>query len=92
MPYALLEGGAAGLDRDAIDRGEVAAQVRANPRRDTEWITGPLSPRAREAGRQLIGHARAPELERAEPAIARGDHDAAKRARDLVDQQYRTNG
>src|SRR4026209_2013483 len=49
-------------------------------------------PGAGEARGQVTRHARAPELERAEPAVAGRDHDAAERARDFVDEQCRANG
>jgi len=88
-PDALLERSASRLDRDAVHRGQIARQVRAELGAQAERVTRPAAGNFGIARGELPGERRPPELERAEAPGAGRDSDRPDRTRDLVDEQHR---
>jgi len=86
LPDLTLERGPAGIDRYAIDRGEVAGQVGADPPADPERIARPHRPRGPVARDHRTERAGASELEGTQATVAGCDHNAPDRAHDLVEE------
>jgi len=86
LPDSPLERRAAGVDRDAIERGEISGQIGADPRAETERVPRPDPPRSPVSPGQGPDHAGSSELERAQATVADRDHDTPDRALDLVDE------
>ena len=85
-PDSPLERGAARVDRDPIERGEISGQVSADPRAESERVPRPDRPRPAESRGEHAVRAGPTELERAQTTLPGGDHNAPDRAFDLVDQ------
>ncbi len=87
-PDPPLEGRAARLDADGVDRVEVTPEVGSDPAAHAERVGRRAQLDRPVAGSQRGEHPMAAivVIERAEPPLPGGDHEGAERAGDLVGQ------